>query len=227
MAVKAFAGSGVFRTTAQAGVSVTLAMTSASQFINSALTAEFDNAPTIVLKKWKLMDVIQKISGLLPTSVVWEKDPRPMVSDIDNALLLLSVKISDYLGGADDKRRTFYPGVGSNPGLYVTELTGQRTLTLTLKCEVYDYQAEAYEILERIRTIINGGFELSSAGIAYQDSQIITDLPTGYDNRVVNVAVMELQFGIVSSLPAYYQYPAGQGWVDTVNTNNIIPGNFT
>ncbi len=181
---------------------------------------EFDNAPTIFLKKRKLQALIVALSGLKSTSVTWDKDPRPMVSDGDRALLTMSLKSSDYLGGADDRRR-YFDLVTSK---YTLEITGPRTVVFSMKCEVYDYQLEAYSILERIRTLLNGNLELSSINMCYQTCQLITDLPTTYDNRVVNVAILEVQLGLVSSLIAKEEI--GSGWIETVNITDRVPGTW-
>lgn len=177
-----------------------------------------------VLDKTDLAQHIFNISGLTQrSSLVWDYDPRPEVSDVDQQLVTMKVRTSDYLGGADDKRRTYTPGVLTNQSdaTYTLELTGQRTITLQLKAESYDYQVESYEILERIRTLINANFELTGFGLAYQTCNLITDLPTNYDNRVVNVAILEIQFGAVSSYVANEQI--GQGWIDTVFTDGPPP----
>ncbi len=177
-----------------------------------------------LINKDALMAIIQPLTGLIPESVTWDKDPQNMVNDVDAASVTLSIKNSTFLGGSDDKRRTYTAGVqpDQSDATYVFELTGQRSFTLQLKCEVYDKSAEAYEILEKVRMLLNANSELSAIGMAVQNHQIITDLPTSYDNRVVNVAVLELQLGLVVDIVASTQ--TGAGWIDTVDDKGATPG---
>ncbi len=174
--------------------------------------------PAILLKD-QLMAVVQPLTGLPPWAVRWEKDPRPMVSDISRALVTMSLKTSEALGGSDDKRRTI------EDDNLTLEVAGQRILTLTLKCEVYDFSAEATTILEQVRTLLHAEFQLDALGLSRISSRLINDLPTTYDNRVVNVAVLEIRLGQVVSFVASKKI--GQGWIDTVNTTNVVPGDYS
>lgn len=164
------------------------------------------------------MAIIQPTTGLHPYSVVWEKDPRPMVSDIDRQLVLMSLKSSDYLGASDDQRLTYVPGL--NPpttATFTQESSGPRTLVIQLKCESYDYNVEAYETLERVRTLLNKQSELEAIGLSFATSKLIIDLPTSYDNRVVNVAILEITLNAVATQTVQTQ--VGQGWIDTVDNS--------
>lgn len=172
-----------------------------------------------LVNKAFVMALIQPMTGLQATSVVWDKSNQPFISDVDRAKVTLSLK--SYAGnGVDDIRRELIDP--SIPTTYYTTHVGQRNLVLTLKCEVYDHEAEASEILENVRMqlrqteIVN---LMTDNFLSLQAIEGTVDLPTTYDDHVVNVASMDIHLGAVN------QRPRGQvdGYIETVNTNDQVP----
>lgn len=177
-----------------------------------------------LVNKVGLMALVQPMTGLQATSVVWDKDVQPFISDIDQAKVTLSLKQYQPLG-VDEHRYTYTPG-NSPPvnSTFETEEVGQRTVCLSIRCEVFSQSAEAAEILDAIRTQIHADVNveaLTAVGLAYQKTQQSNDLPTTYDRRVVNVAVLDIYFGAAAT---YSNTQTGFGWIDTVNGDNVIIG---
>ncbi len=180
-----------------------------------------------IVSKAALMGIVQPLTGLSATSVVWAKDPYPMVSDVDAAIVTLSLRSFTQLG-VDNHRYQFVPG--NNPpttATFETDEIGLRNVVLSLRCEVYNNSAEAGELLDRVRSLLHQQSTLTALNginLALQYSELISDLPTKYDNRVVNCAVLDVHLGGQS---IYSATQTGQGWIDTVDTADKIPGTLT
>lgn len=176
-----------------------------------------------LIDKTVLMGYIQPLTGLLATSVVWEKDPEPFISPVDNAIVKLNL-LSYSSRGIDDVTRTFTSGM--SPFL-TTVQQGLRSVNLQIKVEVYNKSSEAVEVLETIRTALknlNNIYALNALGLALFSIGPTIDLPTHYDNRVVSVASMTISLGATST---YTETPSVDGWMDTVNTDDTVPGDFS
>lgn len=184
------------------------------------------------VNKTGLMAIIQPLTGLLATSVSWDHDPEGMVSDVDTIQVTLLLRTFVQYG-TDDRRFTFTNITDPAHSTYQNDVVGQRSTTLVVRAESYNRSSEAGELLELLRTRLQRNsvlYALNAINLAYQTSRLITDLPTIYDNRVVSVAVLEIDLSAISVDLGTIQnggFETGQGWIDTVDGNNIIPGTIT
>lgn len=176
-----------------------------------------------LIVKSDLMGFIQPLTGLLTTSVSWRNDPATFVSPTDNVSINLKLSGIKYWG-VDDVVRTFTPGT---PGTYSVTSYGVRCFNLEIVAEAYNYQAEAIEVLENLRMRLGAQFNIEALnllGMTIHKIGPTIDLPTQYDNRVVSAAYMLCDMGATNSL----SWGENSGtWIDTVNTNDKIPGTIT
>lgn len=179
-----------------------------------------------LIDKVALMGYLQPLTGLLVTSVIWENDPNPFVSPTDNAIV--KFKITSYGGrGIDDVIRTYTGPAGSDPAFLTTVQQGLRSFNLQVKAETYNKSSEAVEVLETLRMALRNLENintLNGLGISLFNIGDTLDLPTHYDNRVVSAAIMTVYMGATNT---YTQAPSLDGWVDTVNTDDFVPGDFS
>lgn len=151
------------------------------------------NGPLVL--KTGLMSIIQPLTGLSATSVVWDEDPQPMVSDVDRALVTL--KLGSYASNGVDEVQSSFDDVRG----YQTVQVGQRNVTLTIRVETYDKSVEASEILERLRIRLRRGSvgtSLNNIRLALQTIDATQKANTKYDNRVMNVSIMDIHLAAVS-----------------------------
>lgn len=180
-----------------------------------------------VLNKAGLMAIIQPMTGLTKNGVYWDLDNEPPVNDVDRARVRMRVRGYAPVG-SDEHVYTYTPG-GAPPGTatFTTTEAGNRNIQISIIAEAYSKGIEATEILEKIRIRLNADVTasaLNALGLAFQHARVTADLPTTYDNRVVSVASMDLFLGGVAS---YSATQTGQGWIDTVNTTDSVPGTLT
>lgn len=181
---------------------------------------------TAVLDRAGLQQIIVGVLECQPTSVIWDTDPEPMVSDQDRYIVKLDL-FSMTGDGWDEKRREFEPD-GYPPNSYVTFLVGNRTLIITVRVEAFDAGVDAAEIINQIRiglfadSVID---QLNAVSLAFADSTQSTRVKYSVDTRVVNTAVADFTFLGVALKVASVEIDSG--WIDTVNGDDIVPGELT
>src|SRR5579859_358841 len=104
-----------------------------------------------MLPKPQLLAFVQGLTGLLTTSVVWEKDPQPFISDRDRAKITCMVR-SIKTEGWDNQVQSFGQAANNDQSGLAVQSVGRRSFVLSLRCEAFDYQVEAGEVLDAIRT---------------------------------------------------------------------------
>lgn len=174
-----------------------------------------------VVNKSGLQIIILGLSGLTQsTSVIWGLDPTPFISDVDRAMIYMKVRQFQPEGNDD----TRYSLSGTT---FTTEQCGQRVTVLTMRAEVYDQSLEASDLLETVRvglrlptTIV----ALNAINLAYVRCGPTQDVNYEIDNRVVNAATMEVWLNGIVDISSTQN---NEGWIETVNSNNKIPGTIT
>lgn len=181
-----------------------------------------------VLDKDGLLAIIQQVSDLPVGSVFWSLDPNPAVSDTARAQVKLEV-FDMYALGVDEHRRHVSDGTDGYPlNTFWTQEIGNRHVVINVRAEAFDKSVEAAEIIDRIRTLIRADAttaQLDALRLAYVWSEKAHRLPTAYDQRVVNAATADFTFAGIANIVSDVQN--NQGWIDTVNTTNLIPGTLT
>jgi hypothetical protein len=174
-----------------------------------------------VLNKPGLLSLVQQLSGLSAPSVVWEYDPQPFVSPNDNAIMTVRLR-SMAPRGIDDQN------FSTNPANTFSQVAsvGQRDLILTVKVKAYNYEAEAIEILDMVRSGLRWQSsidQLNALNLGLQTVGNAVDLPTVEDNRSTSVATMDINLAGLALYVANTQ--VGTGWIDTVDGSNqpLIP----
>ncbi len=164
---------------------------------------------------------IQSISGLLPKSVVWAKDAQPFVSPTDGAIVKCTVKrLRSRM--EDETRYTYVPSTGA----FTESIYGVREIVVTIRVEQFNFQTEAVEILDKISTTMglrSSDIALRAIGLSIQDTYDSIAATYTADNREVNMAQADFTFNVVASVE-FTQID--QGWIDTINGDNVIPGTF-
>lgn len=99
-----------------------------------------------------------------------------------------------------------------------SQISGQRAVTLSMRCESIDPTAESFDILEKVRAKMMS-FTTQAFRAANNMSFIrvlsMSVLPsTTFDNRAVSTAVMDMLMGIASNVPVDDDDGAT---IDTVN----------
>lgn len=166
------------------------------------------------------LTLIQSISGLEPTSVFWSKDPNYYTSPTDEATLKLTVRaVNPFM--QDETRYSFDP----SDEAYTELIYGVRDIIISMRVEQFNYQSEAIEVLELVKTsmqlqsVQNG---LIDIGLALKKTEADIAVVYEVDNREVNVAQCDFTFNVVSSV-SFTQFQ--QGWIDAVDTpTDNIPG---
>lgn len=108
-----------------------------------------------------------------------------------------------------------------------TQLGAQRTAIIEVKVESFDVETTAPEIYYMLTTrIYRDRFRaiLHDANMAANTNADALDLPTHYDVRVISACVGSLEIGYAEMDPFTDQLDTH---IDTVNGNNIIPGNWS
>ena len=181
-----------------------------------------------VLDKDGFLSLIASISGLQPTSVYWWIDPTPTVSDIDRAQVRLEV-FNMYALGVDEHRRHVSDGTDGYPvNTYWVQEIGNRHITINIRAEAYDRGVEASEIIDRIRTLIRADAvtaQLDALRLAYVWSEKAMRVPNAADSRALNTATADFTFAGIANIVSETQN--NQGWIETVNGTNQIPGTLT
>jgi hypothetical protein len=181
----------------------------------------------MVLDKAGFQAIIVGITRLLPTSVVWSIDPQPMVSDIDRALVTLKMTSLTSLG-VDEHRRTFNDP-SQPPNSLTTLEIGNRELIINVQYEAFDRgDGGALEALDRIRTMLRAETvrdQLNAINLALEYIQPSVRFPETSEQRYVSAAAFDVFLGGIGAVVSQVQVDSG--WIDTVNTNNVVPGTLT
>jgi len=175
-----------------------------------------------------LLDVIQKASGNLQT--VWAEDPRPMVSPTSKALITLSIHMGDEKGW--EYERHYIPAQGQTPGHNDFNLGITNTYVLNVRVEQFANSPgnKAWELANFIRRKCYRDDlhkELLAANIYFADYGSVTNLPTTYDTQVISCAYFEIQCWAVEADADPLLDRSEGDWIDTVNTDNVVPGTVT
>jgi hypothetical protein len=183
---------------------------------------------TAILDKDGFLALIASLTSLSPGATFWALDPNPTVGDQDRAQVKLEVFNMSALG-VDEHRRHVSDGTDGYPDQtwWVQEI-GNRHIVINVRAEAFDRGVEASEIIERIRTLIRADSStalLNGMRLAYVWSEKTVRLPTTYDQRVVNAATADFTFAGISNIVS--EVVPQQGWITTVNGNNIVPGTIT
>jgi hypothetical protein len=181
-----------------------------------------------ILDKDGFLALIASLTGLSPGATFWSLDPNPAVGDQDRAQVKLEVFNMEALG-VDEHRRHISDGTDGYPDQtwWVQEI-GNRHIHINIRAEAFDKGVEAAEIIERVRTLIRADANtarLDAMRLAYVWSEKTIRLPTTYDTRVVNVATADFLFAGISNIVS--EIVLQQGWIETVNGNNQVPGTIT
>ncbi len=142
----------------------------------------FDNLET-------LRALIQTLSGI--ETITDPAQPRSFVSPTTNAQIFLDIHSTSQLGW-DDFVRTFNVGTDKNDVMQHVI----RPFVATIKCESFDSKVHAHDILETLRGRLGRPSSLKilrDGGLTINSSAATVDLPTTYDDRVISVAVLDLQ----------------------------------
>jgi hypothetical protein len=193
------------------------------------------NANKPVLDKAGFAAVIAScLTSLSPAAVVWKNDPQPFIGDQNRARVVLD--LFSMTGLAWDERRRVYNLPGYPPNSFVTVLLGNRTLIITIRAEAFDASVEAAEIIDQIRSKLYSDASndaLNAINIAYVDSIAAVRVSYQVDERVVNAAIADFTFaGVaqhVSGIAVDGNVPGpgtGPTWIQTVDGNNIVPGDL-
>lgn len=153
--------------------------------------------PTVVPKA-QFLAIMAGLTGLAPASTTWELDPEPFVMDGRVTLLVFGV----VSVGVDEHRRHLSDGNDGYPaGTWWVEEIGNRIVTITVKTEIWDADAEAVEIIENIRTRIRAEAvrdQLDEISMAYINSTRAVRIPKVVDTRAVSAAAADFNFGAIS-----------------------------
>lgn len=174
-----------------------------------------------VLAKDALLAIVGPLTGLSQDAIVWGLDGQPAVNEVDNAIVRFVVR--GFAGvGVDQTVRVYDSTTGANQSQQV----GQRVLRIQVLCEAYDAGVEASEILDQLRTGLftdDTTNATTAANLAFQRATGTVNVPTEYEERVVNAATFDLFLGgaaVTDLLPPRDGTP---GWIATVNGNNKVP----
>jgi hypothetical protein len=181
-----------------------------------------------ILDKAGLLAVIAPLTGLDPSDVFWADDPHPSVSDSDRAQIKLTV-FTMYALGVDEHRRHLSDGNdGYALNTFWVEELGNRHVVINVRAEVFDKNVEASELIDRIRTGVRAGAvtaQLDALRLAYVWSEKTVRVPNTADTRALNTATADFTFAGIARQVS--EVDASGGWIQTVNGNNQIPGDFT
>lgn len=124
-------------------------------------------------------------------SVVWTGQPAPFVG-AEHVIVFLGSSASRSVG-ADETRRSFVAGP---PEGYVEEQVGWRSITLSLRCECYDQDFEALDVLEDLRSdliLTRVRQELAFEDVAVESVGEVHDLDNDVDTRAVSTASVDIR----------------------------------
>lgn len=172
------------------------------------------------------------LTSLSANAVVWKLDPQPFIGDTDRARIVLDV--FSIMGDGWDERRRVYGLPGYPPNAYVTVMLGNRIVHVTVRAEAFDKSVEAAELVDQVRSNIfsdDNNAALNAINLAWVDAEAAVRMDYHVDERAVNCAVADFTFnGIaqhVSGIAIDGNVPGlgtGPTWIETVNTDNEIPG---
>lgn len=170
-----------------------------------------------------------------PTATIWKTDTEPFIGDQDRARVVLDIFSID--GDMWDERRRVYGLPGYPANAYVTVLLGNRTVRIAVRAEAFDAHVQAAEIIDAIRSNLysdDSNASLNAINLAFISAEAAVRVSYRVDERVVNCAVADFTFGGVAqhvsgvaidgNVPTVGQDPT---WIQTVNTNNAIPGTLS
>lgn len=170
--------------------------------------------------------ILDDTASLSPYAVIWDTDSDPFISDRDRARVVLDIFSISALA-VDEHRRAFEPD-GYPATSFVTQEIGNRTIVLTVRAEAFDKRVQAAELIDMIRTGIRAEkvtAQLNAINLAYVWSEQATRVKYKVDQRVVNAAVADFTFaGIAQQISSV---EINEGWISTVDGNNIVPGTLT
>jgi hypothetical protein len=179
-----------------------------------------------VVNKDGLLAILGGLTGLSAVAIEWGLNPNAFVGDQDRAKVQLQLFGIEALG-VDEHRRAYGPP-GYPATAYVTTEIGNREVTINVYAETYDYNVEAQEILDLIRTAIRSeavNNALFNIQLVFQWMSGTTVLKEHRNNRAISAASADIKFGGIAQFVSSVE--DNQGWIETVNTTNVVPGTFT
>jgi len=182
-----------------------------------------------VVDKVGLLGVLASLTDLSAGASQWSLDPDSMVGDQDRAKVELTI-FSITAVGVDEHRRVLSDGTDGYPAgtWYVTEI-GNREVIVNVRAKTYDKSVEAAELVDQIRTRIRAdavNAQLDALALAFQWAGPTVMQRAVEDNREVSVASADFRFGAIARWVSVVD-PTGAGWIQTVNSNNQIPGAYS
>ncbi len=94
---------------------------------------------------------------------------------------------------------------------------------LSLQCEAFDYSVEPLEYLDAARTALfqqTNLDALNALGFAFQSAETTVAIDLTIDTRTVNTAILDIHLAAVATNTITQ---TGQGWIDFVNTTDVVP----
>ena len=175
-----------------------------------------------VLNVASFISIVQGLSGLTGNAVGESRSSTPLISDTELAYVSIDWGTLQSVG-TDETRRVL---VGSgNTGVLTETVSGSRQIVITIRCEEYDIGVDPKERLDRItmgldlRPTVDA---LYAIGLALAHVRAEVSATYTVNSREVRMAQADYFFNASNALD--YVYPTGQGWIDTVNGTDKVPG---
>ena len=168
--------------------------------------------------------LIQSLTGL--QTVYWATNNMPYISDTDRMSVELEV-FSIRSQGVDEHRYALSPA-GYPTGQWVVTEVGNREVTITMRVRAFDANVDAAEMLDQIKTLLRSAAStatLNGLNLALEWAGPSIRIKEDIDTRAISCSVADFKFGGISSIVSDSEL--NQGWVDTVNTTDIVPGTLT
>lgn len=180
-----------------------------------------------VLDRAGFAALVATIAGVDPLDVEWDIDPNAALVDPQSQVRIALTLFGIQAQGIDEHRVAYGPGGYPANALVTTEI-GNREVTINMKVETYDLGIEAQEILDRIRTGIRSAAStamLNSLNLAFEWAMKTMRMKMTSEQRAVSCAVCDFQFGGIAQQVS--DVNLGGGWIEHVNTDDVVPGTFT
>lgn len=170
------------------------------------------------------VSLIQSITGL--KTVYWATNGQPFISDEDRMSVELEIFSVKSLGV--DEHRPFYSAPGYPANSYVITEVGNREVIMTIRVRAFDGNTDASEMLDVIKTLLRSAAStaaLNALSLAVEWMGPSVRIVENIDTRRINTSVADFRFGGISQMDSSLEL--NQGWIDTVDGNNIVPGDLT
>ena len=178
-----------------------------------------------VLDKAGFRAIIASLTGLSVPATEWGLDPNAFVGDLDRAKVQITLESMEATG-VDEHRRALGPP-GYPAASFITTEIGNRTLHVNLYAECFDYQIEAAELIDLVRTGIRADAvtaQLNAINLAFEWMSVTTRIAQVRNERALNAATADIRLAGINYIVSGNE--TNEGWIETVNGNNIIPGTF-